>query len=184
MSSQAPAVHSVHIYETDTELINRLGAVISTSLRIGDSVLIVAAAEHRDQLVKSLEESGIDIRQCVREGRYTMLDARETLSTFMRNGVPDERHFHHTVGSSLEAARYRARSRNRGLTVFGEMVALLWQDGQKDAALQLEELWNATLRDSAFHLHCAYPRQLFESASELAAVHNTHTHIIPPAQAA
>ena len=184
MSTQAPAVHSVHIYESDSELITRLCAVVATSLRIGDAVLIVAAPDHRRQLVKELEDTGIDVRKCVREGRYTMLDARETLSTFMRNGMPDARLFAHNVGSSLSAARQRARSRHRGLTVFGEMVAVLWQDGKKNAALKLEDLWNGALHDSAFHLHCAYPRYLFADSNDLAAVHSTHTHIIEIPQAA
>jgi hypothetical protein len=50
---------------------------------------------------------------------------------------------------------------SEGLTAFGEMVALLWAQGNKRGALELEDLWNRLLDQSTFHLHCAYPKVLF-----------------------
>lgn len=153
-------------------------AIVATSLRLGDAVLIVATPDHRDQLIRALEDAGIDVRQRVREGRYTMLDAVETLSTFMRNGMPDAVLFLRQVGSSIIEARQRARSKHRGLTVFGEMVAILWGKGQRDAALRLEQLWNDELATSSFHLHCAYPRDIFAADADLNSVYLVHTHVL------
>ena len=178
MSVQVPAIHSVHVYDHDNDLIARLSAIVSTGLRIGDSVLIVATPEHRDQLVKELGFAGIDVRAAVREGRYTMLDARETLAAIMRNDSPDRELFRESVGKALALARLQARSRNQGLTVFGEMVAALWDEGLKSAALELEALWNEALSDNTFHLHCAYPRASFIDASELRSVCETHSHVL------
>jgi len=45
--------------------------------------------------------------------------------------------------------------------IFGEMVAVLWDEGNRVGALALEHLWNDLLNNQAFHLHCAYPRTLF-----------------------
>jgi hypothetical protein len=67
-----------------------------------------------------------------------------------------------------------------GLTVFGEMVALLWAEGKKEAALEVEALWNDALNDRAFHLHCAYPRSGFINPAHddgLAAV-KFHSHAV------
>jgi KaiC/GvpD/RAD55 family RecA-like ATPase len=75
MSSHAPSVHSVHIYAESSALIERLCGIVSSSLQIGDAVLIVATAEHRDQLVKELQIRGVDVRTQAREGRFTMMDA-------------------------------------------------------------------------------------------------------------
>src|SRR5262249_31356990 len=47
---------------------------------------------------------------------------------------------------------------------FGEMVALLWSEGNMAAALRLEQLWNELARDHAFALRCAYP--IADSAGE------------------
>ncbi len=178
MGIQLPAVHSVHIYENDDSLIARLCAIIATSLRLGDSALIVATAEHRAQLVTALRQVGIDVRACARDGHYTMLDAQQLLSTFMREGMPDGDLFRQTIGAVLLDARRRAEGRNQGLIVFGEMVALLWADGNKAAAMKLEELWNEAMHNVTFHLHCAYPREGFSGSCDIDSVHGLHTHVV------
>ncbi len=96
----------------------------------------------------------------------------------MRNGVPDERLFRQSIGAVLDSARKANGSRS--LTVFGEMVAVLWERGEEQAALQLEALWNSAISEHAFHLHCAYPRRYFawdeEGRAQLAQICSAHTH--------
>jgi hypothetical protein len=53
---------------------------------------------------------------------------------------------------------------NQPLRIFGEMVAVLWNDGKHDAALSLEELWNDLREEHDFSLFCAYPLKCFEQA--------------------
>jgi hypothetical protein len=110
-----------------------------------------------------------------------MYDAKEILSTFMVKGKPDSGMFRQSVGKLLRDAKAKARSKDGGLTVFGEMVAVLWEQGNKAAALALEELWNDVLNDRAFHLHCAYPRWTFVNDGDetgLAAVCHAHSHVL------
>jgi hypothetical protein len=178
MSTQRPTVHSVHIYDDDSGLITRLCGIFSAGLRMGDSALVIATADHRDRLVTALEQTGLDVRSCAREGRYTMLDANELLAMFMRNSVPDPVLFSETVGNILVSAHKRACSRHQGVTVFGEMVAVLWNGGEKEAALKLEQLWNDAMGNRSFHLHCAYPRGLFHNNDEINSVHSMHTHVL------
>jgi len=180
--STTASVHSVQFYSEDSSLIERLCGIINSGLRIGTSVLIVATAPHREQLVVALDRARIDVRPHVRQGRFAMYDAAETLETFMVDGYPDRDLFMTSVGRMLADAKNTARSRNREITVFGEMVALLWEQGNRDGALQLEALWNDAMNDSAFHLHCAYPRQYFAAHADdqngLAEVCRTHSHIL------
>jgi DcmR-like sensory protein len=178
MPTHLPAIHSVHIYEQDSDLITRLSVIVSTSLRLGDSVLVIATGEHRQLLIRELEAAGLDVRDCVREGRYSMLDAKDTLAAFMRNGMPDRHQFMSSVGQVLVAARTKAVSNNQSLTVFGEMVAVLWDEGNKAAALELEGLWNEILTERTFHLHCAYPRSGFVNHTDVDAVCHSHSHVL------
>jgi KaiC/GvpD/RAD55 family RecA-like ATPase len=178
VSTQRPTVHSVHIYSDDTGLITRLCGIFAGSLRMGDSALVIATPEHREQLVKSLGEVGINLRSCAREGRYTMVDAHELLAQFMRHGMPDAKLFRESVGNVLASAYERARSRNKRVTAFGEMVAILWDNDEKEAALKLEGLWNEALREHSFHLHCAYPRGIFDNVGDIDSVHSMHTHVV------
>ncbi|MGC2697378.1 MAG: MEDS domain-containing protein [Candidatus Angelobacter sp.] len=177
----SPAVHSVHIYDEHSALIKRLCGIVASGLQIGNSVLIVATASHRDQLIKELNDFGVSVREHAREGRFTMYDAKETLATFMVNGKPDHQLFAQSVGNLLSEARKNARGNGVGLTVFGEMVAVLWEQGNKQAALELERLWNEALNDRTFHLHCAYPRWSFINDGDdsgLAAVCHAHSHVL------
>src|SRR4051812_5051497 len=180
-TSGSPSVHSVHFYDEHSALIERLRGVVTSGLQIGNSILIVATAPHREQLVKELEKLGVDVRSHAREGRFTMLDAQETLDTFMLDGAPDRERFLDSVGSLLADAKNAARSKEQGLTVFGEMVAVLWEDGHKEAALQLEALWNDAMNDRVFHLHCAYPRWTFTKDRDeagMADICHAHSHVL------
>jgi len=174
-------VHSVHIYDEHSSLIKRLCGIVVSGLQIGDSVLTVATQEHRDQLIRELTDAGVNIRQHAREGRFTMVDAKATLRAFMVRGRPDALLFRESVGKLLEDARKSARSKDAGLTVFGEMVAVLWEEGKKEPALELEKLWNDALSTRTFHLHCAYPRSSFDGDTKgpgLAEVCQAHSHVL------
>lgn len=179
--SKHATVHSVHLYDEHSALIERLCGIVKSGLEIGGSVLIVATASHRNELVRQLTDAGVDVRSHARDGRFTMCDAKETLAMFMRKGRPDRNLFTATVGKLLEDAKRNARNKDQALTVFGEMVAVLWEAGEKQAALELETMWNDLLNDRVFHLHCAYPRWSFVNDKDevgLAAVCQAHSHVI------
>jgi len=159
-------------------MIARLCGIASSSLHVGDAVLIIADQGHREELVRQLSSTGLNIRPHAREGRFTMLDTHATLDSFIGPNGIDYQRFMASVGVILSAAHNAARSRSQGLTVFGEMVAVLWSRGEKEAALKLENMWNDLLSDRAFHLHCAYPRSAFAAAEDEAAVCSAHSHLV------
>ena len=161
----SPLVHSVHFYDHDEALIARLQNIIVSSLEGGSSVLIVATKEHRGQLAAAIDESGTAIKRLAK-AHLQMLDAKEMLAKFMVNGQPRDRRFRDSVGKLIMEARATAKNEQRGLTVFGEMVAILWSDGNKVGALELERLWNELLHERSFHLHCAYPRWILQEGSD------------------
>ena len=177
-TSSAPALHSVHFYDNDDELLDRLRRLVASGLHAGNSVVLVTTEPHRLQLVSRLSSTGVDLATAARAGRLTLLDASDALSGFMREDRPDEVLFRQSIGSILDTAR--KASRTRALTVFGEMVSVLWQDGHKEAALQLETLWNSAISERAFHLHCAYPRRYFtwdeDGETRLQQICAAHTH--------
>lgn len=160
-----PLVHSVHFYHRDEALIARLEKIVVTALASGNSVLIVATEEHRTQLATALSESGSEVAKLAEE-RLQMFDAKDALSKFMVGGHPSDTRFLEFVVKLLEDARGSASKELGRVTVFGEMVAILWSQGNKVGALELERLWTEALHDRAFHLHCAYPRWILEDGSD------------------
>jgi hypothetical protein len=157
----APIVHSVHFYETDEALIQRLGSIVLSGFREGISALLVMTDPHANQFRALLKRRGIDMIRAELQGQIFFADAEQTLARFMRDGMPDEQLFRESVGILVRTAS--AASKRTGLTAFGEMVAILWEQGNQEGALALEALWNGLLEEECFHLHCAYPKSLFKA---------------------
>ena len=66
--------------------------------------------------------------------------------------------------------------------IFGEMVALLWDEGNVAAALILEEWWNDLAAEQEFTLLCAYPHSVLDLASltTVGRVCDLHSDVLPP----
>src|SRR5262249_46498317 len=69
----------------------------------------------------------------------------------------DSQLFDNSVGEIVK----QASGGGRRVRAFGEMVALLTEQGNFAAAVQLEELWNDLRRKHEFGLFCAYPLSSF-----------------------
>jgi signal transduction histidine kinase len=86
--------------------------------------------------------------------KVTMVDAAEMLASFMREGMPREELFRGAVESAF--SRARAGVPGGGVRAYGEMVDLLCRDGNFEAAVRLEELWNEIGAGGRLSLLCAY----------------------------
>ena len=90
---------------------------------------------------------------------------------------PDEARFTRVIEGVI------AKTSKQGqLRVFGEMVALLWANGNRQAAVRLEEIWNDFMKTHVLSLCCAYPIQSFGSdadASLFMKVCAQHTPVLP-----
>lgn len=144
--------------------------------------MVVATREHREELANRLKARGLDTARAARQGRYVTLDAAETLSLLMLDGIPDTARFNSLIGGIIQQAKKAAGNENASIAVFGEAVALLWTQGNPEAAIRIEYLWNELARTHSFSLRCAYPLKTFsrEEDSELfLQVCSQHTHVIP-----
>jgi hypothetical protein len=178
MSALVP-VHSVHFYDTDQSLIERLCGIVSSGLNRGNAVLIASTQDHQDQLIYALEQNGVDMAAHISEKRFITWDMKKILSRFMVRGLPHAGFFKSAVRSLLEDAKKSASGKEQGLIAFGEMVSVLWDEGNHAGALALENLWNDLLSEKAFHLHCAYPRSFFsKDKAGLMDVCESHSHIV------
>src|SRR5690348_9671658 len=130
--------HFVQFYETDEFLLDSLSSFIGSGLGAGSSCLVVATKAHREGLEERLRARGLDLSVTYTQGTYLWLDAAETLSQFMVDGQPDPIRFAEVIEKTIE----RMAKGQRRLRIFGEMVELLWREGNQAATIRLEELWN------------------------------------------
>ena len=170
--------HLVQYYEREPFLYERVSDFISSGLAGRDAAILIATRAHRDGIEERLNSRGLDLPSLLAGGRYHPLDANETLDRFMIRGRPDPARFAQTIGPVLHAAR----GTDRLVLAFGEMVAILWADGNREAAIRLEELWNDLAKTEPFSLMCAYPISGFNDAShgkQFAGINATHTWVTP-----
>ena len=170
--------HFVQFYENEKFLINSLTKYIRTGLNRGEACIVIATKYHRISLDKHLVSNGLNIEKARADGQYICLDAAETLSKFMIDGSPNLNLFTSVCGGVIAQAQNRYSS----VRAFGEMVALLWAEGNKNAAIELEKLWNELGKTHSFSLFCAYPMNNFDRESHgesLSQINLTHSKVIP-----
>jgi PAS domain S-box-containing protein len=170
--------HVVQLYETDAFLLDAVHGFIGTGLRTGEAGIVVATSALRAGLAERLQSDGVDVPAMTSSGQYISLDAAETLSTFVVGGSPDTARFAEVIGGLVE----RASAGRRRLRIYGEMVAVLWADGDYVSAIHLERLWNDLQKSHSFSLLCGYPASGFGGegfATSLAEVCAEHSQVIP-----
>jgi hypothetical protein len=153
----APSEHIAQFYEHEDELLDALSAFVGEGLKMGDSAIVIATPEHLRALRYRLDGMKADLIRAMFEDRYITLDARVALSSFMVDDHVDERLFSEMARSLLR----RAAVNNRRVRGFGEMVALLWAAGNRDAVVALERLWEQVSRAHGLSILCSYPKALF-----------------------
>ncbi len=171
--------HFVQFYENDAFLLDSLSGFIDTGLAEGGACIVLATKAHRESLEERLKSHGLDLAAAQTQGVYISLDAAEALSKFMVDGLPDPERFALVFGDMI----MRAAEGRHHVRVFGELVALLWADGKRAAAIRLEELWNDLGKLHPFSLFCAYPMHDFGSEvyeAEFTEICNRHSQVIPP----
>jgi signal transduction histidine kinase len=177
----SPWGHTVQFYGEDSSLLDELSRFIGGELVAGESAVVIATKKHREGLVQRLRSRGFDTTAAIEQGRYIDLDAAETLAKFMRDGWPDADLFNEVVGSVLGQAAI-AGGKTHHVAAFGEMVALLWDNGDAEAAVRLEQLWNSLARTHSLMLRCGYPMSSFNREAHTDSfikICSEHSHVIP-----
>lgn len=158
--------HVVQFYRRDWELAAGAGQYLADALGGGCAVVVVATPAHRHMFESYLAGVDVDVAAAQADGRYQAIDAAALLDRFAVTGEVDPVSFEAEVGQVIRAAG----TAGWPVRVYGEMVALLWESGQINAALELENLWNGLARDIPFGLYCSYPEAPVTGPDQRAAL--------------
>jgi DcmR-like sensory protein/histidine kinase-like protein len=173
-----PHDHIVNFYDEEHHLVDDVCSFLSAGLAEAAPVLVVATEDHRNSFAHRLQRT-VDFQTASDAGRYVCFDAAQTMSKFMVDGRPDPSKFVETIGGLIA----ELASGGRPVRVYGEMVALLWADGDVVGAIELERLWNELSREHSFVLYCAYPVEVLTGADDLAGIHAVcghHSTVVAP----
>jgi hypothetical protein len=172
----APCEHVLQIYDNNEIFINTLAGFVGDGINAGDCTIVLATREHLQSLDTALSAHGINVGSLISEDQYIPIVAEDALALFMINDWPDPALFLKMVTGLFN----RASKNNRNVRAFGELVAVLWAQGNNGATVQLEHLWNQFCAQNQMTLFCAYPKSGFtEDAEEsIKSICATHSKII------
>jgi len=162
--------HFVQLYQETDVLAEAVVEYVAEGLSRGEAAVIIATPEHRAAFLAKIGPFD--------QGRLRIHDAEETLATFMANGMPQWKPFHEVIGGLIAELRLQYPT----VRAYGEMVDVLWQRGEREAAIRLEEYWNDLGKLQTFSLFCAYRMSPLDShayGGPLESVCKVHSHLIP-----
>lgn len=174
--------HLVHFYDDDSFLAEQVARFVAAAMGKGNAAVVIATEQHRTAIGARLTQRGFDVADTERRGTYLAIDAAATLQKFMVGGQPDRARFVATVRPLIENANRNAGREDAQAAAFGEMVALLWRDGNQRAAIELERMWNDLSQLCKFSLLCGYPMKCFgrkRDAQNFLEVCEQHVDVIP-----
>jgi hypothetical protein len=145
--------HVVQFYDRAEDLTANVGRYLAGALHAGGGAIVAATGAQLEAFSARLPAEGVNFASARASGDLIVLDAAETLATLMVNGRPDRARFDTVIGHIV---REQVAS-GRPIRVYGEMVALLWDQGLVTGAIELEDLWNDLGGRVPMSLFCAYP---------------------------
>jgi len=147
--------HSVMFCSSDAMYVDGYARFIASALQDGSAVISLIGDRHEEGLQRRLDAANVDIAAAVREERYMPLNIREMFASMMVNGLPDPDRFQIAADDLVSAAAKRAT--NARVVAVGEGTATLWAQGQVEAAIQLEHLWDGVASERQMDILCAFP---------------------------
>jgi hypothetical protein len=178
LTQAAARDHIAQLYQDEAFLTEAVCHFVGEGLRKGDGVIVIATLQRWRTISRLLEGEGCSPAEPAREGHLLYLEGGGTLARLMIAGMPDRLAFENVIGGAVG----RMRRHFTTVRVFSEMVDLLWQSGNRPAALRLEAFWADLVKANDISLFCVYAMNPLDAASyggPLESICQAHSHLIP-----
>jgi hypothetical protein len=180
LSSAGPRDHIVQLYQ-DQEFLNRAVCRFAAgAIANGEGLILVPTAAHWEAFRPRLEAEGVDVNAAQNRGQLTIVDADELLPTFMRDTMPDAPVFLGLAGEVIGKARDEASYPR--VRWWGEMVNVLWEQGNVAASMSLEDQFDHLAKHQEIAIFCSFVMDNFQSEVHsrlLPRLAQNHSHLIP-----
>jgi hypothetical protein len=163
-----PTEHVVTFYRSDDVVVEQVASFISDGLAANEHVIAIATTRHWNAITGRLEESGIAYGRATGSGQLVFVEADEALEAITVDGEVSVDRF-----QAMLAPLVKPGTRTR---IYGELVSLLAQRGDVDAAIAVERLGHELAHAQNIRVLCGYhvdgARPL--TADEIARIQQTH----------
>ena len=172
--------HIVQLYQDDDFYGEAISHFAAEGLVRGESIILVATKPHWENISSRLRGNGFDTEQLFRQGQLTLLDADGTLPKFMAGTLPDGNIFKPLAKRTI--AKARAGGKFPRVRWWGEMVNVLYVDGNVRGSHRLEELFDEVAHEESIPIFCSFLMDKFDPRiyeEVFGNVCRTHSHVIP-----
>ena len=164
--AKVPHRHEVQFYSDEALLLDTFARFVAAALKVGNAAIVVATESHRDGIALRLKAQGLDVDAATQQGTYIPLDVVKTLSTFMVNDTLDSARFFEVAGGLIETATSALTREHPRVVACGECAPFLWAEGNADAAIQLEQLWDQISTTFKVDILCGYALSSFHGKDD------------------
>jgi len=155
-SSSNPRRHEAVFYSTKEQSVDDWVSTAEDALTSGATFIVLAFDERRHRLQAVLEARGVNVARAIRDGRFIAMDVEEAISQWMVDGMPDEARFWPAVTSVMLAAARASTSERPHVVACGECAPSLCEQGDAEAAIRLEQLWDEVAAIYNLDVFCGY----------------------------
>jgi len=172
--------HIVQLYQDDDFYGEAISHFAAEGFVRGESIILVATKPHWQNISGRLRNKGFDTEQLFRQGQLTLLDADATLPRFMAGNMPDGSIFKPLAKATIEKAR--AGGKYPRVRWWGEMVNVLYVNGNPQGSHRLEEFFDEVAHEERIAIFCSFLMDKFDPKIYDEAFGNvcrTHSHVVP-----
>ena len=180
LSSAGPRDHIVQLYQDQSFLDRAVCRFAAGAIANGEGVILVPTAAHWEAFRPRLEAEGVDVKEAQNNGQLTVVDADELLPRFMKDSMPDAPVFLGLAGDVI--AKARGGNRFTKVRWWGEMVNVLWEQGNVAASMSLEDQFDRLAKQHEIAIFCSFVMDNFSSDVQsrlLPRLGQNHSHLIP-----
>ncbi|HEY1976882.1 MAG TPA: MEDS domain-containing protein [Candidatus Baltobacteraceae bacterium] len=172
--------HIVQLYQDSDFYGEAISHFAAEGLVRGESVILVATEPNWQSISARLRNKGFDVPDLFDRGQLTFLNANDTLPLFMRGSMPDGNIFKPLAHETIQRARRGGTY--SGVRWWGEMVNVLYVEGNGEGSNRLEQFFDDVAHEATIPIFCSffmdrYSPAIYEQA--FANVCATHGHVIP-----
>ena len=180
LANPGPSGHIVQLYQEADFYGEAISHFAAEGFLRGESIIIVATQPNWANISTRLRSKGADPTEYIGRGQLTVLDADATLPRFLTDGMPDAGTFKDLAAATIERAR--AGGKFPRVRWWGEMVNVLYVNGNQRASTRLEELFDEVAHEQSIAIFCSFLMDKYDPKiydHDFGDVWRTHRQVIP-----
>jgi hypothetical protein len=180
LAEPGPDGHIVQLYQDPDFYGEAISHFAAEGFARGESIILVATDPNWKNISGRLTAKSFDVDALQRQGQLTVLNADQTLPRFLKYNMPEAETFKGIARATIHKARQGGKYPR--VRWWGEMVNVLYVDGNGRGSTRLEELFDEVAHEEQIAIFCSFLMDKYDPNiydGPLGDVCRTHANLIP-----